>query len=83
MRCMRVWMRMSGKRKKEKKKKKKTYLRDCQGYAGKGTGEMTLRPTNKRTVDEEFSTQVTYGHWWGEFGIGLDRLRAKTQRELE
>ena len=25
--------------------------------------EMTLRPTNKRTVDEELSTQVTYGRW--------------------
>ena len=34
MRCVRVWMRMSGKRKKEKK----TYLRDCQGCAGRGTG---------------------------------------------
>ena len=35
---------------------------------------MTLRPTNKRTVDEEFSTQVTYGRWWREFGIGLEDL---------
>ena len=45
--------------------------------------EVTLRSTTLKTVDEEFSTQVTYGCWWGEFGIGLDRLRAKTQRELE
>ena len=44
--------------------------------------EMTLRPNNKKTVEEKLSSQVTYGYWSGE-AIGLDSLRAKTQRELE
>ena len=44
--------------------------------------EMTLRPNNNRTIEEELSSQVTYGYWSGEI-VGLDRLRAKTQRELE
>ena len=43
---------------------------------------MTLRSNNNRTVEEELSSQVTYGYWSGEV-VGLDRLRAKTQRELE
>ena len=44
--------------------------------------EMTLRPNNKRTVERKLSSQATYGYWSGE-AVKLDRLRAKTQRELE
>ena len=44
--------------------------------------EMTLRSNNKRTVEKELSSQVTYGYWGGE-AVELGRLRAKTQRELE
>ena len=38
--------------------------------------EMTLRPNNKRTVEKELSSQVTYGYWSGE-AVGLDRLQGK------
>ena len=44
--------------------------------------EMTLRSNNNRTIEEKLSSQATYGYWSGE-AVGLDRLRAKTQRELE
>ena len=46
------------------------------------SNEMTLRSNNKRTVEKELSSQVTYGYWGGE-AVGLGRLREKTQRELE
>ena len=46
------------------------------------SNEMTLRPNNNRTVEKKLSPQATYGYWSGG-AVGLDRLRAKTQRELE
>ena len=37
---------------------------------------MTLRPTNKRTVEKKLSSQLTYGDWWGE-DVGLDSTEGK------
>ena len=35
-----------------------------------------------KTIDEKFSTQVTYGRWWGEFGIGLEDLGQRPKGNL-
>ena len=37
---------------------------------------MTLRSNNKRTIEEKFSSQVTYGHRRGE-DVGLDSTEGK------
>ena len=56
------------------------WLTDCVEY--ESVVEMTLRPNNKRTVDESLVPKWLMGTGW-RGGQDLIALRAKTQRELE